>query len=155
MTIITGLDEITLVDTPVTYSTWTQEGRVDQVRHEPRASLFKTESRAAYRPATLITCNAFGDPFVKTGRLDSAFVRPRAGSGQSPWELHIGMIEQEKRKAIAFRRDFPADAVVLMWGFTFFMNSSTPPIGDCLRGRFLTSEAWQPFFKRGWFGLLG
>jgi hypothetical protein len=116
--IITSLNDIALVDTPVEYWAWSNsDGRhVPAVRHEQIAALFKAESRAAYRPATAVTCGAYGQPFIKTGRLISAIVQPRPGGGRSPWKLHVGIVEPGKRNPIGFDRDFPVTPVLLMWG---------------------------------------
>jgi hypothetical protein len=116
--IITGLDDIALVNTPVEYWAWSNsDGRhVPAVRHELRAELFKAQNRAAYRPATVVTCGAYGQPIIKTGRLISAVVQPRPGGGRSPWELHVGIVEPGKRNPIGFDRDFPVTPVLLMWG---------------------------------------
>jgi hypothetical protein len=129
--IITGLDDIALVDTPVTYSTWSPNGWVDKVRHEPRACLFKLKDRTERRPATVVTCGAYGDPFVTTGRLVSVTVRK--SSWRSPWELSVWIIEPGKRNSIGFNRDFPGDAVLLMWGKHDISLADLPPLTAPLR----------------------
>jgi hypothetical protein len=114
--IITSLDDIALVDTPVKYLAWTRDGHKPKIRHELRACLFQATDRIAYRPATVVTCGAYGQPIIKTGRLISAVVQPRPGGGRSPWELHVGLVEPGNRNPIGFDRDFPVAPVLLMWG---------------------------------------
>src|SRR6516165_4971581 len=79
MSIITNLDDITLVDTPVTILKWTRDGHVPTVEQQPRAQLFKAENSAAYRRVTLVTRNVYGEPFCAVGRLVLAVVRPTHG----------------------------------------------------------------------------
>jgi hypothetical protein len=147
--IITGLDDVALIDTPFEVSTWARGGRVTETRHEPRAALFKPEGRAAYRPATMVTCGGYGDPFVETGRLISAVVQPRPGGGRSPWELSVWIIRPGKRNSTGYRRDFPTDAVLLMWGKHDISLADLPPLTATLRWHCSNfGAAWREVARR-------
>jgi hypothetical protein len=149
VSIITKLDDIKLVDTPVTVSTWGRDGRVDRVEQRPMAKLFEAQTRIDYRLATLVTNNAFGDPFVESGRLVSAIISPRPGGGWSPWQLRIGIIPPGKRKSDGFSRDFPACPVVLMWGAHAISLTNLPPLTTGLRWHCSNfAEAWLETARR-------
>ena len=133
MKIITGLADITLVDTPVTISKWTQDGRVNVIEYRPMAELFKAVTRLSFRPATLVTCTVYGDPFVRNGRLVSAAVKPRPAGGRSKWTLYVRIIPPGKRNPDGFERDFPVDAALLMWGAHDISLADLPPLTTPLR----------------------
>src|SRR4051812_26765813 len=114
MSVITSLDDITLVPTPVRISAWTRNGREERIDMLQRGTLF--EHDAPPRPITVVLSNVYGDPFVDIGRLTSAVVGPRRVGGWSPWQLSISLIEPRKRTPTGYTRDFPAAPVLLLWG---------------------------------------
>src|SRR4051794_25852215 len=67
--IITGINDVTFVDTPVTYHGWNNEARVE---HQPVATLYDAEEGSAL--VTVVRANGDGDPFVEAGRIRSAAV---------------------------------------------------------------------------------
>jgi hypothetical protein len=148
MTIITCLDDIKLIDTPVRYLSWTKEGRVEQVRHEQRAQLFKAEGRAGARPATVVLSNAYGDPFVAIGRLTSVEVSPQA-INHSSWVLRVGIIPPKERNAIYFPRGFPEEAMLLMWGVHDISLAGLPPHTAPIRWHCTNfATTWQQVARR-------
>jgi hypothetical protein len=144
---ITGLGDITLVDTPVTILKWVKDRHVETVEHEQRAQLSKAESRT---PATVVASNAYGDPFVKTGRLVSAVVKPAGGtSWRSPWELRVGIIPPRDRNSSYFDRNFPIDAVLLMWGMYDISLTDLPALTTPIRWHCKNfAAAWQEMARR-------
>jgi hypothetical protein len=89
--IIRTLDDVTLVPTPVTLSTWPGGGRAPIRRTEEhwQATLFTSADRRG-RPVTMVSTSAMtGDPVVRLYRLQSATIGPRPPGGWSPWELRL------------------------------------------------------------------
>jgi|SRR6516165_8285982 hypothetical protein len=148
MSIITNLDDITLVDTPVTILKWTRDGHVPTVEQQPRAQLFKAENSAAYRRVTLVTRNVYGEPFCAVGRLVLAVVRPTHGRA-IPWELDVGIVPPGKRRVASYRRDFPSDPVLLMWSAHQISLTGLPPLTAPLRVRCPSyADAWLEVARR-------
>ena len=104
--IITGIDDVALVDTPVEYLT----GHVREIRHEPRAQLFAAEDRTARRVATVVLSNVYGDPFVATGWLVSAVIGKAGADAYSPLGLSLAITPPGKRKSDYYQRAFPGGA---------------------------------------------
>jgi hypothetical protein len=110
---ITGLEDVRLVPTPVTYSRWVGGGREDRVEEQLRAELFEDVKS---RDVTMIASNVYGDPFLKVGRLQVAIIKPRPAGGWDPWSLYISLVPPKKRNGDGYERDFPSSPVVLMRG---------------------------------------
>ena len=148
--IISDVDDVALVDTTVTYLVWKNGGHVPEIKREPRAKLFVPEGRAAYRPATVVASNVYGDPFVKTGRLGSVVIAPAHGtSWRSPWELTVRIIPPKDRNSIYSNRNFPIDAVLLMWGIQDIALADLPPLTTSIRWHCPSyAAAWQEMSRR-------
>ena len=91
---ITGLEDVRLVPTPVTYSCWGANGREDRIEDELRATLFADVTPHDF---TMIASNVYGDPFLKVGRLQGAVIKPRPSGGWSPWSLRISFVPPKKK----------------------------------------------------------
>lgn len=123
MSVIKTIDDLTLVPTPVKYSMWRSGGRVEEVREELRADLFKGD-----RKATIIMSGAYGQPFIETGRLTRLYAEPgRSGRPGVQWRIWLSIIRPRKRNAACFDRDFPMDAALLAWGEHKIDLTGLPP----------------------------
>jgi hypothetical protein len=131
--IITGIGDVTLVDTPVEFLTWKNGGHVREIRHEPRAQLFAAEDRTARRVATVILSNVYGDPFVKIGRLVSAVIGQAGGDAYNPLGLSLAITPPGKRKGVYYQRNFPGGAVILMWGVHDISLAGLPELTTSMR----------------------
>ena len=143
---ITGLEDVKLVPTPVTYLRWRGSGHVEQVEEELRAKLF---ADVTPRDFTVIASNVYGDPFLKVGRLKWAEITPRPPGGWSSWSLHIGLVPPKQRNAIGIERDFPSDAVVLMRGRHDISLDDLPPPTTSIRWHCANfASTWREVARR-------
>jgi hypothetical protein len=144
--IITNIDDVTLVDMPVTYLTRKNGEDVREIRHEPQAKLFVAEDRAARKPATVVMSTAYGDPFVEIGRLRSAVIHQiKDNRGM----LHISFIPPGKRNDKYYQRHFPVDAVLLMWGTHDIPLDDLPLLTTSMRWHCSNYAAtWQEVSRR-------
>src|SRR5262245_29212192 len=80
--------------------------------------------------------------------MSKPFSRGTAG-GESPYQLHIRIIEPGKRKPVGYRRDFPTVAVLLMWGLHDIPLTDLPPLTSRLRWHCANFGAcWQEMARR-------
>jgi hypothetical protein len=128
--IITGLDDIALVDTPVKISVQTTEGPVPEIGHEPRACLFDALTQGVFPPVTVITKNHWGDILLNTGRLVSVTVEPQRWHKQKSWKLSIDIIKPGNHHSSPFGGEFPVTPLLLMWGMhdTLLNHLPEPPL---------------------------
>ena len=136
--IVRSLDDVRLVPTPVKYSQWTSNGRIETVREEKRTLLFQGRQKA-----TVILSNVYGDPFAEVGWLTSVRISSRAAGGNSPWEMMVAIIPPKKRKEVWHRRDFPVSAALIAWGEHAFYLSGLPPLTSA------SGIRWQCATQRG------
>jgi hypothetical protein len=126
MTVITGLENVSLVPTPVQIVRW-GGGRHERTEEQLRAKLFDGPPR----PATIVASNVYGEPFTKLGHLSRVLVRP--SSRRTPWEISVEIRPKQKRGHESYVREFPDDTVLLIWGHHEIDLSDLPPPTNFLR----------------------
>jgi hypothetical protein len=148
MTMIHTLEDVTLVPTPVTYTSFGGLGRPEtrETRDELRARLFQSDTRLG-RPITIVLSTAYGDPVVKHVALRSALIRPRPSP--SPWAIWLAYREPRHRVSNSFERNFPTDCLLLAWGHHPVALDDLPASETTLRWHSVTfAPVWRTVAAR-------